>query len=567
MAPRRRSPQAGSRSRRLKGVSLAELVLPRRDDAVPLIAPEQVTPVKVRRYRHWLYPALVPSLGTLALCIYILRLPHVLYGTNQYDDGVYMGAAMRLVHGVIPYRDFILVHPPGIVILMAPIALMGNLLGTNVALALGRELTAVVAAANVVLVAAVVRHRGRTACLVAATAMACFPMAAAADSTLFLEPYLVFFCLAGLALMFSEGRVSSTRRVVLGGLLIGFAGTVKVWAAFVVIAMALVCLRRVKSALLPLLVASTAGFIVPCLPFLLMSPHGFVRDILGDQFSRAVSGGTPVTWIVRLIRLTGMEGVTLFRPTTVGVVIVVVSFVCLVGAVFTRRRRTLLPADWAVLSGSIATVIELWTPHEMYSHYVYFSAAFLAMLLAVCVDEALGFAPAIAKRRTMVAIAGCVGAAIFLIPQQAGYATSNLRFAKDPTFLNLFIPTDSCILSDNVELLISSDLFDARRPGCPVVTDSFGTWLAQGPKQEPTYINSPNFGRTVGGPFSSQFVNEWSHWLNQSNYVVEMSRFSGYIPWTPALKSWFTGNFHLVYTQFGLWIFHHVGNAPPPVVY
>src|SRR4029077_12525883 len=55
-----------------------------------------------------------------------------------YDDGVYMGAPTRLVHGALPYRDFVIVYPPGHVYLMAPIALLGRLIGTAADLRAGR---------------------------------------------------------------------------------------------------------------------------------------------------------------------------------------------------------------------------------------------------------------------------------------------------------------------------------------------------------------------------------------------------------------------------------------------
>ena len=47
-------------------------------------------------------------------------------GVTQYDDGVYLGAAIRFVSGVLPYRDFVFVQPPGIVVLMSPVALLGR---------------------------------------------------------------------------------------------------------------------------------------------------------------------------------------------------------------------------------------------------------------------------------------------------------------------------------------------------------------------------------------------------------------------------------------------------------
>ena len=113
------------------------------------------------------------------------------YTGNGYDDGVYLGAATRLVHGVLPYRDFDFVQPPGITLVMGPVALIGRLIGTRDAMAVARCFTAAVTGLNAALAALAVRDRGRTAMLVAGVSLALFPLAVAADQSLLLEPYLV----------------------------------------------------------------------------------------------------------------------------------------------------------------------------------------------------------------------------------------------------------------------------------------------------------------------------------------------------------------------------------------
>ena len=521
------------------------------------------------RHRAWLYPAMVPALVAFGVCQYMLALPNALYGTSQYDDGVYVGAAMRLTHGVIPYKDFVVVHPPGIMILLAPVALIGGVLGSNVSLALARELTALVAGANVILTAAAVRHRGWKISLLAATAIACFPMSPAADSTVFLEPYLVFFCLLGLVLLFSNGKIAPPRRCLLAGIALGLAGTVKVWAAMIVGAAAIVCLRRAKTGLAPLLAGTVIGFATACLPFFIAAPHAFVRDILGDQFSRAVSGGTPVGFVTRLSNLTGLSGMTLFHPSTTEVIAVAVCFVAIVAGAALRRRRCFAPVDYAILGAAFASSLTLCLPHEMYAHYVYFSAPFLALLLAVSLSEITKWISerrdTWVLRRSAVTVATCIVAAIFLIPQQAGYARSHLAAAKDPTFLNLFVPPNACIVTDDVGLLVSANLFDPARHGCPGMTDAFGTWLADGPAQEPAYSGTGRFGSTVEGPFSEHFTNEWTKWLSQADYVVTMAQYSGYIPWNPALAAWFNANFQPKYRQPHLWIYQRIQRTPGPV--
>jgi hypothetical protein len=53
----------------------------------------------------------------LALRLFQLSRPGYLSGFTQYDDGVYFGNALRLVHGAIAYRDFAMVQPPGSMLL------------------------------------------------------------------------------------------------------------------------------------------------------------------------------------------------------------------------------------------------------------------------------------------------------------------------------------------------------------------------------------------------------------------------------------------------------------------
>jgi hypothetical protein len=58
----------------------------------------------------------------LALRLFQLSRPGYLSGYTQYDDGIYFGNALRLVHGAIAYRDLAMVQPPGSMLLMAPVA-------------------------------------------------------------------------------------------------------------------------------------------------------------------------------------------------------------------------------------------------------------------------------------------------------------------------------------------------------------------------------------------------------------------------------------------------------------
>src|SRR5262249_40270193 len=83
-----------------------------------------------------------------------------LMSAPQSEDGPYFGSAVRLVHGVLPYRDYAFVQPPGITELMSPAALDSYLSSTASALVIGRFLTVFAGAAALVLAGFLVRHRG-----------------------------------------------------------------------------------------------------------------------------------------------------------------------------------------------------------------------------------------------------------------------------------------------------------------------------------------------------------------------------------------------------------------------
>src|SRR5260370_6648309 len=93
----------------------------------------------------------VAALLGLGLRVFQLTRPGYLTGFTQYDDGVYIGNALRLVSGVIPYRHLALVQPPGSMLLMVPAALGGKVCGGAWALGASRALTVGADTANGVL--------------------------------------------------------------------------------------------------------------------------------------------------------------------------------------------------------------------------------------------------------------------------------------------------------------------------------------------------------------------------------------------------------------------------------
>ena len=177
------------------------------------------------------------------LRFYQLTRPGYLLGVTEYDDGVQFGDAVRLVSGVVPYRDFVVMQPPGSIVLMAPVALLAKVTGSAWGLAIARLLTAAADTACVALLGLLVRHRGPVAAGIACGIYAVYPDALVAAHTLLLEPWMNLFCLIGALLVFDGDRLTDGRRLAWGGVAFGFAAAVKLWALVPLAVIGLLLLR------------------------------------------------------------------------------------------------------------------------------------------------------------------------------------------------------------------------------------------------------------------------------------------------------------------------------------
>ena len=197
----------------------------------------------------------------------------------EYDDGVWFGAAVRLADGALPYRDFVLDQPPGVPLLLSPVALLSHAFGTGEALVAARYVTVLVEAANVVLVGWLVRHRSVLCVVVAGAVVAVYPAAVITSRTVMLEPYCDLWCLIGLVAAFDKGHVTTTSQAgLMAGAAFGVAGTCKAFALlpFVVLVVQMALRGPAGRRQAGHCVAAAAGvFAFICAPFVLMAPAGF----------------------------------------------------------------------------------------------------------------------------------------------------------------------------------------------------------------------------------------------------------------------------------------------------
>src|SRR5215475_1465548 len=465
----------------------------------------------------WLSPVnLAIALTTLVALVlrgYLLFWPGLM-SVTQYDDGPYFGSAVRLVHGVLPYRDYAFVQPPGITELMSPAALDSYLSSTASALVIGRFLTVFAGAAALVLAGFLVRHRGALAVLLTCGILAIYPPSVIAAHTVLLEPWLVLLCLAGTVAVFDRDRITtSTRRLAWGGVACGFGGAIKLWAIVPVLVIAALCLPPVRRAAV-FAGGVAAGFLIPVLPFVIASPGRFYTDVVVAQAARI--GIRVPAWV----RFNTMMGTPKFltEGTVIALAVTVLAFVVAaqVAASWVARSPP-APLDWFALgSAALIVLMFLWPPYYA-AHYAAFLAPFLALSLALPVARlARGLAARRAQRQPAAAAATAdpatagqaakgppagkpeppparatrrlAGAGLILIGLAvvAGAAAqarppSRLTGRFDVPAVSLqLIPKGACVVTDSPSYLLIGDRFTSDKPGCSQMVDPLGTDLALG---------------------------------------------------------------------------------------
>jgi len=521
---------------------------------------------------YWLSPqGVVMACATvlaLAIRVYTLTRPGYITGATEYDDGVYLGGAIRLVQGALPYHDFALVQPPGILLLMAPVALLAKVTTATHAMAAARVLTVLASTACVPLAGSLVRYRGVLVTLVTCGVLAVYPDDITTAHTLILEPWMNLFCLFGVCLAFRKGRLASPRRLIWAGVAIGFAGAVKYWAALPALVLLVFCLLPWAQAQVRVRVRRAggyalgvaAGFLLPVLPFLLAAPSAFVRSTLLDQAARA---GTYVPISLRLAHLSGLidflnskghftlhagthslfasGGAAATSSASAGWLPFVVAVLCVgvlvIGYAWDPGRPSTL--EWFALVTAVLAVIAVLSYSAFFYHYPDFAAPWLA-LTAGCAVGALARAFA---GRTPVRSALIAGAALAVLAV-AVFQVREVSGLKAPDIYpdQAAIPTGSCVVTDEISLAIAANRFTARQPGCPDVIDALAA----------TLVRTNGVSVQGGAARLPHVVAAWQSILGRAQYVWLSPTNERRIPWTPGLTAWFAAHFQKLPVRHGL---------------
>ena len=391
-----------------------------------------------------------------------------LFGMHFYDDSVHYAAAVGLVNGRMPYRDFLLLHPPGIVVALAPFAAVGDWLGDPEGFATARLAFMVLGAVNALLVSRFLRPVGAFAAWLGGLTYALFWPAIYSEHTVLLEGPANTCLLIALILVIPVVREAapSTARLLIGGGLLGFALSIKIWGVVPILLLFgwLVFQSGLRRAAL-FLAAAAAVTTVVCLPFFVTAPVTMWRMVVLDQVQRNDTGFQPFA------RFNEIAGLTLYDPPERLTLLLVVAWVLLGSAtvaawLIPRTRPVVLQV---VGLGGLLLLTPSW-----FVHYT----ALTAPVLAIVVGAAGGLLLEVPRLRAQQALRVAVAAALLLglVGVSVPVASASIG-SKFPgrTLGPAVADRPGCVASDHPATLILMDVLSRNLDrGCPLVVDLGG---------------------------------------------------------------------------------------------
>ena len=382
-----------------------------------------------------------------------------------YDDGVYFSASALLFEGVIPYRDFVFVHPPGVLYFFG-LTSWGALFDPAAAFIAARFLAALVGAANIMLAGAVVmRSAGVAAGLVAAFLYAIHPDAIVAEQSPYLEPVLNLACLA-FAFAWLRPREDGKRPVIVAALFLAFACATKVLGGiWLIAAIASAARGRFRTDLPTLIGTSAVAGMLLLAPFALTNIDGFVEQTLLFHAWRPPDG---------------LIGAAARVPQMIGGVHVVPSFLAAIALVMMVARRSSMREERFFAVATVLTLVAFLASSSYWAHYNSHLAASQCTLAGF---GAAALARAAGTRQRVASAAVAALAVVFSVPTmrqtiERARARAPEQIAVGRAIRSVVAPVDCVFAFDPTWTLIGGRL-PPHDDGAPVVVDSYGAMLLE----------------------------------------------------------------------------------------
>lgn len=388
-------------------------------------------------------------------------------GEIGYDAGVYYAAAAALIHGRWPYHGFVLLHPPALMLLLTPFALLGRLTSDHTGFITANACFEVLAAATAVLVHRVVSNvgAGRAGALVAGLFYALWYGAVYAEVGVRLEPLGSFAFVLGLWLI-RDGRPGRVR-LLGGGAALGVAVCTKIWWIVpVVVVLGWACRPSARRTAKQVVPGAVGASVLVCGPFFAYAPRQMWRMVVTDQLGRRTS--TP--WTNRVNELTGASTFSSLHGHRADLVSALIVAVALAGVIAAWRNQIgRLPV---LLSFSVGIVL-LASP-TYFTYYGCFAAAPIALTLG-CALAPTGAAASSLWRRTG-ALSGVASLLLAFVITAAVLTSQPASGEPFPAAqLAAGVRGQRCVLSDSPQALIQLNVLSRDFDnGCPNWVDVSG---------------------------------------------------------------------------------------------
>jgi hypothetical protein len=435
-------------------------------------------------------------------------------GRFDYDSGVYYAAADALIHGRLPYRDFVLLHPPGLMLVLTPFAALGRITSDHTGFVVANIAFAMLGSLNAALVVQVARRVGLS--LVAGTLGGLFYAiwfgAVDAEISVRLEPLSSFAFLCGMLLLLGSAR-PTRRALLLAGVALGATTTIKIWWAaplFLVLAWQLrsgEARRRVA----PLASGALAAVALIDAPFFVAAPGPMWRMVVADQLSRHSIRQSAFWRLDELSSLRAAFPHLSAHAAHAAVLAGTALFIALGVAAWRTARARLL-----VLIGA-AQVAVLLTAPSYFIAYSEFLAATLSLVVAAAAHTA--------HRPRRVDLVATVAAAVAVTV--AGALTAVAVFVRPIRLIEPFpgralaegVEHVRCVMSDSPMALIELDVLSRDLADhCPNWVDVTGR----------TYdVDSPPPGDFVGRAHNTKWQSDLRDYLLHGDATIIIRRRTG----------------------------------------
>jgi alpha-1,2-mannosyltransferase len=389
-----------------------------------------------------------------------------LYGLGNYDDAVYYAAASGLIRGVLPYQDFLLLHPPGVVVVLAPFAALGTVIGDANGLAVARVSWAALGALNSVLAMAYLKPRGWVGAVVAGLGYAVFYPAVYNEHTVLLEGLGATFLLAALLVAKPDtaGRGVSGIALAVCGALLGVGSAVKIWGVVAVALVAAWYLRQGIRRALPVLAGAATAVTAVCAPFFLLAPAAMWRQVVEDQLDRPRRGFQ--LWQ----RVGDMLGLHLYDlPDRFGWQVGLALTVVLAAMVLAWAGAVRLPVLLLVCFAGVLASTPVW-----FLHYAGLLGVPVALILGGAAQTAANAVSRWGTRMPAAVVALLFTTGLLAYATPLASDTTGERF-PGRQLAAAVKPLPGCVTSDDVTTLIQMNVFSRNlERGCPLMLDMGG---------------------------------------------------------------------------------------------